>query len=127
MKKCQTKYCRGTARKYRKKCPKCRSREYKRKHPMKYFYNVSRLNAKRRGHSFDLTFTEYVQLWKSENKRPGNGWHIDRIDPNKGYQSGNVQILSGYLNVMKWHENDKFMIDFKHIKVRESDESEAPF
>lgn len=116
--KCRTKYCRNESLKKRRICAKCKSRRYKKQHPMRYFYNASRNNARRRGHEFDMTFEEYKQLWKDHGKKPGNGWHIDRIDVRKGYTYDNCQILSGFLNVMKWFEEDRFMIDFHTVKVK---------
>lgn len=117
--KCETAYCRGTPRKYRRKCEKCRKREYARRHPFRYHYNALRGNARRRGKNFDLTFDEFKALWLEHpekwavKKRPGVEcpWQMDRIDNTKGYTAGNIQIIEKRKNILKYHRHDRHQIE----------------
>lgn len=97
MKKCITKNCKNKT--VNSKCNSCRSREYRAKYPMRYAYNNSKSNAKRRKKIFNLTFQEYEQFCTPANYIAGKGrtkdsFSIDCIDPTKGYVVGNLQILS---------------------------------
>lgn len=71
-----------------------------------YTYNILHQNAKRRGKEFKLTLeefktfcdeTNYIEL-KGETKKSDS---IDRIDPRKGYEIGNIQVLSLQANSSK--------------------------
>jgi len=107
------KFCRNhSSGKGSKICHKHKKQRYKERHPVKYFYNCLKQNAKRRGKSFNLTFEEFeIFCHKTEylNKKgiSATGYHIDRIDHNLGYEIGNIQILTNSENAVKGNEEKK--------------------
>lgn len=89
-------------------CPKHRHRYNKENNPENYTYHLLKANARRRGHSCSLTLEEFKEFCKDtgymdlKGRRPLSA-SIDRIDPNKGYEKGNIQIMSLRDNAVKQH------------------------
>jgi hypothetical protein len=85
---------------YYKKCSKHRSRRYKASKPLRYYYNLARCRAKRRGIAFNLSFEFYEKLvndagWdETKRGRSATDLSIDRIDATRGYEEDNVQVIS---------------------------------
>lgn len=80
--------------------------KFKEDRPETYFYNNLKQNAKRRGHEFNLTLEEFRQFCKETGYLKGKGRKaksltIDRIDPSKGYQLDNIQVLTNSDNIRK--------------------------
>jgi hypothetical protein len=97
--KCETKYCRNEADKYRKLCPKCRMRKFRDKNPIGYCYYNLRKRAKKRGKEFTITKAEFKIFCEETNYlelkgRFKNDMSIDRIIDSKGYSYDNIRILS---------------------------------
>lgn len=105
--KCRTKFCRGRTFPTGRSpyCSKCRARRWKANHPVSYAFAKLKFRAKERGHTFTLTLADFTALWNAglgENRgRNGHCHSIDRIDPIKGYEPGNVQILTVSENVRR--------------------------
>jgi hypothetical protein len=102
---CQTPNCNSVVRTGRL-CSKCRSREYRAKHPVNAAYLRLRYHAKERGISFSLTleyFTDFCQRTNYLALRGigKNDLTIDRIDATKGYEDGNIQVLTNSENKKK--------------------------
>lgn len=127
--KCETKYCTNTRAKDRVLCHKCRNKKYRKANPFRYRYHNLKNSARKRHIPFNLTFKEFVQLWKDSGKweqlLAGEPWTVDRIDVNLGYEPGNVRIVDIYLNVQVWHDSQKWQIDFRWRK-RWSDKHGRP-
>ncbi len=93
MKRCSTLYCLGTPNKYRTKCTKCRTREWREKNPVRAAYINWRNNARRRGKHFAVTFEYFVQ-WCNETNYialkgvDANSMTIDCTDDYVGYIDG---------------------------------------
>lgn len=69
-------------------------------------YSCLKQNAKRRGKEFNLTIEEFSAFCSETNYlelkgKTKNSASIDRIDPNKGYEVGNLQVLSIQANSAK--------------------------
>ena len=80
-------------------CYKCILRKWRANNPVRTAYNTLRDNAKRRGKVFTLTFEYFEEFCRANNyvERRGNGSEdltIDRIDPHRGYEPGNIQVLT---------------------------------
>lgn len=101
---CLTPGCKNMARERRNYCCTCSSRKYD--SPLKVqFWNL-RKSATRRGKVFTLTFEDFRVLAVESGYDIGSGrhshdLHIDRIDPDKGYEPGNVQVITARENVLK--------------------------
>lgn len=96
---CSTPYCLGTPQKGRKKCQKCRCREWRQNNPIKDSFRHLRSNAKRRGIEFNLTLQEFIGFCAETGYITARGLEahsmtIDRIDSYKGYEVGNMQVLT---------------------------------
>lgn len=104
MKTCRT--CNKPPMPQRTLCATCRKRKARILHPLKHAFYDLRTNAKRRGISFDLTFDQFKKFAIKTEYVYGRGkskdsFHIDRINPNKGYTTDNIQVLSNELNQLK--------------------------
>lgn len=117
------------------KCRRCYLREWRRLNKMKYAYQTSKDNAKRRGKEFDITLEEYAGFAVESKYIIGKGrtatsLHIDRIEEDKGYTLSNMQVLPNKDNVIKylrWSHDQKgkpyhFVNEIIHQK-----KTEAPF
>lgn len=116
--KCITPYCSNVPTKGRI-CSKCRTRKFKEKHPIKYVYNKLKYGArKRRGHAVTITFEEFKALvlgtrYLDKKGKTKGSLQIDRIDDDKGYEPGNLRIITVSENIAKENRRRhcKFMID----------------
>lgn len=93
-------------------CSKHNHRYQKYKNPYKYTFHQKRQRAKERGIVWKLTLDEFIEFCDEHNYMDTKGKtktsaSIDRIDPSKGYEKGNLQILSLSDNTKKMHEDNK--------------------
>ena len=114
--KCETINCNNIALVYRKLCATCRTKEYKEKHPINYFYLQLKKSAKRRNKIFTLTLREFKLFCEKTNCLNKRGKHtgdftIDRIDPDKGYSLNNIRLITVSENI-KRHFNNEIPIEF---------------
>lgn len=81
------------------------------KDPIAHTYYLLMGNAKRRGKVFTISL-EYFRKWCKENdyiKKKGRmkkSLTIDRIDNEKGYEEGNLQLLTNSANISKYWNID---------------------
>jgi hypothetical protein len=59
----------------------------------------------------ELEFTRGGQMWLGKWCNP-NSCTIDRIDSNKGYIKGNIQLITWKANCLKQHLNNEELIEF---------------
>jgi cytochrome c oxidase assembly protein Cox11 len=109
-KKCCVKYCRHRVRSSEKsnKCAKHRSAAFKEKFPLKYYFNILKQTAKRRGLAFTLVYLDYECLCKKTGYDVNRGktkdsLSIDRVNNKRGYHLDNVQIITLSANSSKQH------------------------
>ena len=91
-------------------CSKHRHRYNKWMNPLKYTFYKRKYRAKEREIEWNLTLEEFKEFCDETNymELKGKMSHsasIDRIDPSKGYEKGNIQILSLGDNTRK--KNDR--------------------
>lgn len=103
--KCRTKFCRGVATKTQRSpwCPKCRTRRFKEKFPLKYSFNLLRNRARWRRKGFDLTYEEYERFAVETGyaKLKGKTKHsltIHRLDNAGPYRADNIAAVTLSLN-----------------------------
>lgn len=131
--KCLTKHCRKN-KKQGNYCYSCVMRKYAAKNPVKYAYIVLRQNAKRRGHEFTITFSEFEEFCTKTSILLGRGrtkdsYSIDRIRENEGYVPGNLQVLTVSENTKKYSKWVKYDYQTKYgttVKVFD-EQNTAPF
>ena len=87
-------------------CPKHRHRYRKIKNPVLYTYNSLKVNARRRGKMFYLTFAEFRAFCSNTGYMDSKGtksssMSIDRIDASRAYCLCNIQILTLHENGYK--------------------------
>lgn len=74
--------------------------------PRRRDFTNARSNAKRRALPWGLTFEQWAHIWSISGKYAERGrergqYQMDRINPARGYELGNIQIISGALNRTK--------------------------
>lgn len=134
------KHCKGCQKEIpnRNYCSTCRNRQWDKNNPIRRAYRDTRNSAKRRGKTFTITY-EYFEAWVIENRymelkgTAPDDYSIDRIDDTKGYEPGNLQLLTNRENTKKQRDRESYLrslttIDVTGIvpEVIPSDE-EAPF
>lgn len=90
-------------------CCKCAQRIYRAKHPIKAAYQDLKSRARSRGKVFTITLEEFIQIvglqrYIDHGGRERHMLHLDRIDDTKGYEVGNIQILTNGENRAKQTE-----------------------
>lgn len=103
---CRVWGCRKKRAKERMLCWQHNKQLVRARNPAKAAYSILRDNAKRRGKEFTLTleqFTEWATTTGYLNRRgrQAHHFHIDRIDPSKGYTIDNIQPLTCSANTIK--------------------------
>lgn len=103
---------------YWRECHKRR----KQKDPEKYYYGVTRRNARRRGIPFDITLEQWRKFCQETEYiitkgKSSTSMTIDRIDPSKGYTIDNIRTLANGDNVRRmlmlryhWDEEKREMV-----------------
>lgn len=104
--KCTTPYCKNQAATDRTVCHTCKSKAHRRKHLMRYAYDTLKANASRRGVLFNLTFNEFEMFCRETKYHLGKGrtkvsFTVDRMENDKGYEIGNIRVLSKSENSSK--------------------------
>lgn len=100
-------------------CSKHRHRYRKYSDIVSYTFYLLKGNAKRRGKEFSITL-DYFREWCKETgyiqKKGRNkmSMTIDRIDPNKGYVKGNLQMITNRDNVVKMHNQKDYSKAFSY-------------
>lgn len=114
MKKCVTRYCRNSAREGRSICRTCESRKRREKDPVRAAFDNLRSNTKRRKKEFTITLEEFEKFCAETEYMFGKGrtatsYHIDRIDPEKGYSIDNIRVLTNSENVKRHRKYLKYV------------------
>jgi len=96
---CRVKHCRNDKSRERTICHKCKMRLWRYRNPTRSAYHALRSKAAVRKIKFTLTFIEFTELCQAtsylqEKGNHADQLHIDRIDPNKGYELSNIQVLT---------------------------------
>lgn len=99
--------------------------KYRLKHPARRLVQVAKARAKQRGLEFNLDYSDVVvpdicpilgiPMEVHVNTGAGgkdNSYSLDRIDSNKGYIKGNVQVISHKANSMKFTATKEELLKF---------------
>jgi len=93
--------------KHKKTCCSCNYKQKKKSNPIRIAYTSLKNHAKERGKDFSLTLNQFKEFCVKSNYLNCKGiekfsYHIDRIDERKGYEIGNIQLLTNTENVIKY-------------------------
>lgn len=94
-------------------CYKHRKRFLKETKPVNYYYTLLKSNAKHRGKEFNLTLEEFKNFcaetgYMHLKGKSAKSASIDRINNLRGYEMGNIQVLTLSQNTCKRNEEDEF-------------------
>lgn len=82
-------------------CPKCQSRRWRAANPLRATFLHLKRSASRYRHGFNLTLEQFAQ-WCAEtgylHRKGRSEYHCDRIDPDRGYEIGNIRVLEASEN-----------------------------
>jgi hypothetical protein len=109
---CLVKFCRKHRAPKRRICYAHHVESWRAKNPDKWAYLSIKTRAKRRRIEFKLTFEEFLSVAESTGYIDDKGifaddLHLDRIDPLKGYEIGNIRVISCRENSLKGATFDK--------------------
>lgn len=109
---CFTQYCLGTPDGNRQYCPKCRKRKQRAKNKLLTTYMNLKHRAKQRGIGFKLSLKEFKEFcdttgYLEKKGTDADSMTIDRIKAWKGYEVGNIQMMTLVDNVRKGHKEPK--------------------
>lgn len=101
--------------------------------PYAYYYSKLKDHAREREIEFTLTLRDYKNLWEKHPEKwqekikgvhgmSSKTWTVDRIRNYKGYEKGNVQVLSLRRNVLKYVRHDKFHLEVEWVEEKERTE-----
>lgn len=96
---CQAYRCASLHSKKDRFCHKHRKRYQKEHNEAVYVFGMLKQNARRRNKPFKLTIRQFREFCRSTNYLENRGKNkssatVDRIDPAKGYEVGNIQVMS---------------------------------
>ena len=91
----------------RKTCSPCNYLQKKQSNPVRIAYTSLKCHAKERGKVFTLTLEQFKEFCVKSNYLNCKGiekfsYHIDRVDETKGYDVGNIQLLTNTENIRKY-------------------------
>jgi len=100
--------------------------------PLSTAYNTLRLNAKRRGKEFAISFQYFKDFCAKTKIMLGRGikadsYHIDRIKEELGYVEGNLQVLTNTENLKKYREYDWYLKRGTTVTIKYDNNSDVPF
>lgn len=129
--KCTTSRCRNIPQAGRKLCAKCRSRAYRKENPFRCKFLDLRNSAKRRGIEFTLClddFTDCINVAYQGNIAHKDRLSVDRIDPKKGYEKGNIRACTVSRNVLfYWDGKRNFEVAIHKVPLDFCEDDEVPF
>lgn len=105
-KRCMVVCCQRKKEKDRLICAGHRKQLYRLRNPLRAAYQESMNSARKRKIAFRLSFAEFAGVLEGTNYLEQKGiraWnlHIDRIESSKGYEVGNVRVITASENCRK--------------------------
>lgn len=109
----------------RMECNTCRSRETRARNPISYAYFMLKKSAKNRRIKFTITMDWFRKFIAKTDYMEQKGQHlydhltIDRIENDKGYEAGNLQVLTRRDNSIKYWQ------DYRDKKKKEEQDNQG--
>jgi len=105
---CITSFCHRDPPVGQSRCCTCASRMWRANNPLKYAYYNLKNRAKQRGHEFTITVEDLRAVINGSNYLETHGRmrdcaSIDRIDEFRGYEPGNLRVLTVSENARRAH------------------------
>lgn len=121
---CVEPYCMSVRALHRHRCHCCESRFNAKRYPERYCYKTLKMNAKRRGKFFDLTFEQFVFFINKYNYLELKGktamsLTVDCIINKVGYTEKNIRGITLRDNVWKRHYVDYPRKPYNHEEAKQ--------
>lgn len=93
--------------------------------PLEAHFAQIKDRASKRGHVFTLTKQQFIDLVADTGYLEGRGrkachLHIDRIDPARGYEPGNVRVITAKENCAKSDQDKRIRREIINKKIAEA-------
>lgn len=113
-------------------CGTCAKAEWRASNPERAAYGAQRDKARRRGIKFLLTFEQWWSVVEPSGYMDGRGrlrhcLHIDRIDPSKGYEMGNVRVITAAENCSRVDRSRFVEAKIARWQAQQGEEEGDPF
>ena len=132
---CRTKFCKGQIRKdmtltSNPRCSKCINRIHRANNLIRYAFHHVKDSAKKRNIPFLLSLEEFERIIDGTGyiEKKGKTRHclqLDRIDPEKGYEIGNLQVITAGENCAK--DNNRWREKKEEKPLEEIPDENCPF
>lgn len=133
--KCKHKGCKRVSAYHRRECEVCKLKNWRARNPIRYAYQTTKTNAKRRKKYFGISFEDFTFFCIDTNYIELKGIYrhsmtIDRKRSDLGYIKGNLQLLANGKNVQKMNEEralEKKYGESWRMMISKQDENYVPF
>lgn len=122
---CHVRGCRNPHYKRTRLCNKHMKQQWRAEHPVHHAYLNLKASAKRRRIPFTLTLTQFIEFAETTAYVDKKGCRrlclqCDRIDPTRGYEHDNIQVLTCSENSSKDRRK-------QYVPFHRQPEPECPF
>lgn len=119
---CAVKYCRKRRLSDRSLCSKHKMERWRAANPMRAGYSTLGDHARRRRLAFTITFEDYEELCRLTSYLDSKGTErhclqLDRIDPLRGYEPGNLRVITCAENTSKGN-SERWGADYRKELLR---------
>lgn len=125
-------------------CGSCYKAQWRAANPERAAFGIQRDHARARRIPFTLTFEQWWAVVEPSGYMDGRGClrhqlHVDRLDPSKGYEVGNIRVITCEENVRRDNVRRGFVdakiaawrgapdADDSGLECTDTDEDENPF
>lgn len=129
---CVVAYCRGKrSGNYSRLCHKHKTYKWRSENPEKYAYNNLRDSARRRKLPMTLSFHDFLSFIQDTGymEQKGNtkeSLQIDRLDASRGYEVGNLRIVTTTENTVKGNKERRRAEYLESLLLRKGYRAESP-
>lgn len=109
-------------------CGSCYKAQWRAQNPERAAFGTQRDHARARHIPFTLTFEQWWVVVETTGYMDGRGrlrhcLHVDRLDPSKGYEVGNIRVITAAENTAK-DNNRRRYVDAKIAAWREAHDAD---
>lgn len=129
---CVVAYCRSKrGGNYSRLCHKHKLQKWRMENPEKYAYNNLKDSARKRRLPMTLSFPEFLSFVRDTGymERKGNmaeDLQIDRIDATRGYEAGNLRVITTTENTVKGNKERRKAEYLESLLLRKGYDPQSP-